>query len=130
MKYVVIDDNRGDIFTAEYQTAEQAIEEAKNQYNHKTAGEKKQSKIYVLESVNPDEEAVDHLDGNVIYTAKEDRNMKTVMVHWIAGLYVEILVLRTPKPPVPTVPKVRVSASNTGMRIAIRITASTTVITR
>lgn len=72
MKYVVIDDNRGDIFTAEFQTAEQAIEEAKNQYNHKTAGERKHSKIYVLESVNPDEEAENHLDGNVIYTATEE----------------------------------------------------------
>lgn len=72
MKYVVIDENRGDIFTAEYQTAEQAIKEAKIQYNHKTDREKKQSKIYVLESINPDEEAENHLDGNVIYTATEN----------------------------------------------------------
>ena len=79
MKYVAIDERiEGDIFTAEFNTAEEAIEEAKNNYYYKTAGEKKQSKIYVLESVNPDEEAVDHLDGNVIFNADEYNATETL----------------------------------------------------
>lgn len=71
MKYIVIDERRndgtGDTFTEEHEVLKEAIEDAENQWNHLTASEKKKRTIYVLESVNPDEEAADHLDGTPLW---------------------------------------------------------------
>lgn len=76
--YIVIDEPRngsGDVWTKEFEDEHQAIEEAKDQWYHLTASERKNRRVYVLKSVNPDEEAPDHLDGDYVYECdKEDNN--------------------------------------------------------
>ena len=75
MKYIVIDEHKdgyGDVFTKEFDDKIEAIEEAKNQWHYLTAQEKKIRYIYVLESVNPDPDADDHLDGDPVWTYEED----------------------------------------------------------
>jgi len=71
MKYIVSDEPRnytsGDIFNDEFDTLDQAISAADNQWSHLTFNEKKARTIYVLESINPDEEAPDHFDGMPIW---------------------------------------------------------------
>lgn len=70
MKYIVVDEKRngfGDEFTREFDDRNDAIEEAKNQWYYLTKSEKKVRKVYVIESVNPDEDAMDHMDGNFIW---------------------------------------------------------------
>lgn len=70
MKYVVMQERRKgdtDIFTEEFSSKEEAIKAAKNQWDYLTYREKKQNRVYILESVNPDEEAENHFDGNTIY---------------------------------------------------------------
>lgn len=74
MKYIVIDARKigtGDTFITEHETAADAIQEAQKQWDHLTTPERRKRKIYVLESVNPEEDAHDHYDGNLIYTAGE-----------------------------------------------------------
>ena len=69
-KYIVIDEKRngiGEIFDENYETAKEAVESAEGQWSHLTAMEQKARTIYVLESVNPDEDAEDHFDGNIIW---------------------------------------------------------------
>lgn len=67
MKYVVVDVDRGDMFDEEYETAEEAIKAADAIWEHLSDFEKKQrSEFYVLESENPDEDAIDHFDGTPI----------------------------------------------------------------
>ena len=71
MKYVVMDerkDGTGDLFNDEFETAEEAIKAAKWKWSYLTNREKKERTIWVLESVNPDEEAENHFDGDVILT--------------------------------------------------------------
>ena len=57
MRYVVVDEKRGDVFTSEHSRLEDAIKHARYHGG------------YVLESINPDEDAIDHMDGNVVWTA-------------------------------------------------------------
>ena len=68
MKYIVMDQiKNGDLFTEEFATAEEAITSAEYGWDHLTNKEKQMRESYiVLESVNPDEEAENHLDGDVI----------------------------------------------------------------
>ena len=73
-KYIVIAERNGDIFTSEFNDREVAIKQAVYQYYHLTARERKAQSLYVLESVNPDEEAEDHLDGNIIWNMEEMSN--------------------------------------------------------
>ena len=71
MKYIVMDerkDGTGDLFNDEYATAEEAIRAAKWKWSYLTNREKKERTIWVLESVNPDEESEHHFDGDVILT--------------------------------------------------------------
>lgn len=70
-RFVVVDQKDNDCFSTECDTMEQAIMEADNQWGLLTNAEKK-SRIafYILESVNPDEEAVDHFDGNIVKNYK------------------------------------------------------------
>lgn len=66
MRFVLVDNN-GDIFTKEFATQEEALKQADIDWNHLTDREKeKRIEFFVLESVNPDEEAMDHLDGNPV----------------------------------------------------------------
>ena len=68
MKYLVIDERLVDTFTTEFETKKEALAEAEWKWNRLTEIEKKNhvKAFYVLESVNPDEEAEDHFDGNPI----------------------------------------------------------------
>lgn len=74
MKYIVFDEMKngtGDIFSTEHETKAEAIEAAQRQWEHLTFREQRQRNVYVLESVNPDEEAEDHFDGNTVWTATD-----------------------------------------------------------
>ena len=67
MKYVLIDVFNGDMFNEEFSGLEEAINKADYYWNNLTDSEKKKrTAFYVLDSVNPDEEAIDHLDGDII----------------------------------------------------------------
>lgn len=67
MKYVVIDQTRTDCFTKEFETKEEAIKEGEYQFGMLTSNDKKRREaFYVLESANPDEEAENHFDGNLV----------------------------------------------------------------
>ena len=74
MKYIVFDEMKngtGDIFSTEHETKEEAIAAAQRQWEHLTFREQRQRNVYVLESVNPDEDAMDHFDGNTVWTATD-----------------------------------------------------------
>ena len=67
MKYVVLDDCGSDLYTSEHETQEEAIKEAEIQFSRLTNNDKKRrNEFIVLESADPDEEAENHLDGNII----------------------------------------------------------------
>ena len=72
MRYIVIDEREsGDFFTEEFNDKDEAINSAKYDWNRRTEHDKKHTeRFYVLESVNPDEDADDHFDGNPIFTLK------------------------------------------------------------
>lgn len=72
MRYIVIDERKnGQLFTEEFEHKDNAINTAKYDWNHRTEYDKKYTeRFYVLESVNPDEDADDHFDGNPIFTLK------------------------------------------------------------
>lgn len=71
MKYIVIDSRKNDEFTKEFETADEAIAWAEYEWSRMTTHDKKDcAAYYVLESVNPDEDADDHLDGNPIKVFK------------------------------------------------------------
>lgn len=67
MKYIVMDWKGNDLFTKEFDNKEAAIAEAKRQFAYLEDGEQMTRNFYVLESVNPDEEAEDHYDGNEVW---------------------------------------------------------------
>lgn len=61
----------GDFFPDEFNEKEKAIKAAEYAWDHLTENEQKKcSAFYVLESVNPDEEAMDHYDGDYILKIK------------------------------------------------------------
>lgn len=69
MMYIVMDQREaGDLFTEEFNTEQEAIAAAEYQWNHMTRREQKESSFCVIKSVNPDEEAENHYDGDVIRT--------------------------------------------------------------
>ena len=71
MKYIIIDERKNDFLTEEFESKDEAIKTAKSDWDRRTAYDKKNTKAYyVLESVNPDEDADDHYDGNPILTLK------------------------------------------------------------
>jgi deoxyribodipyrimidine photolyase len=72
MKYIVIDERKtGIIFMEEFDDKDEAINSAKYNWNRRTEHDKKRTeRFYVLESVNTDEDADDHFDGDIIRTFK------------------------------------------------------------
>ena len=68
MKYIVMDQiMNGDLFTEEFDTVEEAIVAAEYGWNHLTDKEKMHRESYfVLESINPDVDAENHLDGDIV----------------------------------------------------------------
>lgn len=74
MKYLVIY-AKGNEFVEEFDNKEDAFKNADYQWAHLTRNEKRNcDAFYVLESVNPDEEAEDHMDGDVLreYTLENE----------------------------------------------------------
>lgn len=67
MKYIIMDFKDGDFFADEFENKEEALQEAEGQWEHLTrCDQKRRTEFYVLESVNPDEDAPDHYDGNIV----------------------------------------------------------------
>ena len=67
MKYIIMDYADGDCFTDEFEDKEEALQEADGQWEHLTRCEKKhRTAFYVLESINPDEDARNHYDGDIV----------------------------------------------------------------
>lgn len=67
MNYIIMDEKNGDLFNKEFSTKEEALRRAEIEWGYLTDKEKKdRTAFYVLESVNPDEEAENHFDGNII----------------------------------------------------------------
>lgn len=74
MKYIVRDvpkNGIGDEFDKEFDVLEDAIEEAKNQWDHLTYAEQKKRTVFVMESVNPDPDADNHFDGDPVWTSEQ-----------------------------------------------------------
>ena len=67
MKYIVIDRDATNVTTTEFNTAKEAIKRANHCWSYLTDREKKMRTVFVLESINPDEEAEDHYDGWTIW---------------------------------------------------------------
>ena len=75
MKYIVMEEARkgnSDCFTWEYESREEAISQAEMIWHHLTSGEQKKNTVWVLDSINPDEDAENHFDGFPIWTDGED----------------------------------------------------------
>ena len=74
MKYLVVYATRGDEFVEEFDNKEEAFKNADYQWSHLTRNEKRDCEFYVLESVNPDEEAENHMDGDILreYTLEDE----------------------------------------------------------
>lgn len=70
MKFVIVDQTATDMFNEEFETREEAINAATKEWNHMSAHDQKlREAYYVLESQNPDEDAEDHFDGDIIWGA-------------------------------------------------------------
>lgn len=72
MRYIVFDERKnGELFTEEFDSKDDAAKSADDEWNRRTEYDKKHTdRFYVLESVNPDEDADDHFDGDIIRTFK------------------------------------------------------------
>lgn len=68
MKYILIDTKGCDTFTKEFDSKEEAIKTGDQDFAYLTKNDKKNREFYLLESVNPDEDAENHFDGDVIKT--------------------------------------------------------------
>ena len=67
MKYIVIEEHEIDTFTEEFDNKEEAIKWADDMFSHLCSADRKRIKsYYILESVNSDEDADDHYDGDCI----------------------------------------------------------------
>lgn len=67
MKYLVIDERKHDEFVEEFDTKEKAIAFADDEWERMAKADKDSTvAYYVLESVNEDEEAEDHFDGDIV----------------------------------------------------------------
>ena len=68
MKYVLCDQiKNGDLFTEEFEDKAEAMKQAAGYWDHLTEADKnRRDGYFLIESANPDEEAENHLDGEVI----------------------------------------------------------------
>ena len=67
MKYLVIDQRKYDEFVEEFSTKEEAIAFADDEWERMAKADKDSTvAYYILESVNEDEEADDHFDGDIV----------------------------------------------------------------
>ena len=71
MKYLVIENKKCDEFVHEFDSREEAIKYAKDDFEHMHKLDQKSCRqYYVLESINPDEDSENHYDGNIILSLK------------------------------------------------------------
>ena len=76
MKYILIDMKNGDSFEEEFENLFQALETGKYSWNHLTREEQKNREaFYILESINPNQDAEDHLDGVIIKDFKSGNDL-------------------------------------------------------
>ena len=70
MKYIVYDQIRnGDLYTGEFDNLEEAIRYAEREWDRMSDHDQGRRECYgVLESVNPDPEADNHMDGDWVWT--------------------------------------------------------------
>lgn len=68
MKYVILDQIKdGDLFTLECDDKDEALKAAERGWNNLSDHDKGRREFYmVLESVDPDTDAENHLDGDVV----------------------------------------------------------------
>lgn len=72
MKYIYISGTEHDQDVTESDNKEELIELAKRDWARMCADDKKRTFVhYVLESVNPDEDADNHFDGNILFDSLE-----------------------------------------------------------
>lgn len=69
--YILIDDRGTDLYTEEYTSLEEALKRAEYEWDHMAEREKANCEaFYLIESENPDEEAENHLDGDLVKSWK------------------------------------------------------------
>ena len=67
MRYLVIDELKNEMYVEEFETEIEAIKKADEEFNSLTSDDKERRvAFYVLESVDPDPESVDHFDGDFV----------------------------------------------------------------
>jgi len=71
MRFILIDQIlNGDMFNKEFETKEEAVKKASSEWESLSDSDKKRREsFYVIESINPDEEAEDHFDGDIVWEA-------------------------------------------------------------
>lgn len=73
MKYIIMHEKNGDVFTDEFETKSEALKTAAIQWNCLSYSDKKHSHaFYIIESVNPDENAENHYDGDYVFIFKHN----------------------------------------------------------
>lgn len=71
-RFIYIEGMKGSEWPEEYNTLEEALKAGDYNWSHKCEADKKAlDYAYILESVNPDEEAPDHYDGNPVKIYKD-----------------------------------------------------------
>lgn len=71
MRYVLIDEVGMDVFNKEFENKEEAMKKAELEWEKLSDYDKKRrTAFYLFESANPDEEAENHFDGDVIKSWK------------------------------------------------------------
>lgn len=65
--YIIMDYKDGDLFTTEFEKLDEAIFEAECQWNYLTEKERDaRDEFFILKSINPDVDAENHLDGDIV----------------------------------------------------------------
>ena len=71
MRYVFVIGNDNVENSIESDDKDMLIQSCKHEWAHLSYYDRKRQHAYVLESVNPDEDAMDHMDGTIIFDAKK-----------------------------------------------------------
>ena len=67
MKYIVMDYKSGELFTEEFDSVEEAVQSADWDWCWLSEKDKaRRTEIFVLKSANPDRDAEDHLEGDIV----------------------------------------------------------------
>ena len=67
MQYVLVDNRDGDIFVGEYETQEEAVKAGEDMFSRFSDYDKKhREEFFVFKSLNPDEDAENHYDGDIV----------------------------------------------------------------